>query len=154
MKLRKYTAEELRLAVSDSYSLRQTLIKLGVAPFGGNYDVLRRAIEFYNLDTDHFTGQAWNRGKSARPRVELSQYLRKNSAIQSNKLRLRLLKAGVFAHCCSSCDLTHWKGQAIPLELDHINGDNRDNRLSNLRLLCPNYHAQTPTYRGRRKTRA
>lgn len=42
-----------------------------------------------------------------------------------------------------------WNGELIPLELEHINGINNDNRLENLTLLCPNCHAQTPTYRGK-----
>ena len=49
------------------------------------------------------------------------------------------------------CELTEWREQLITLELDHINGDNKDNSLDNLRLLCPNCHSQTPTYRGRNK---
>ena len=63
MKLHKYSELELINAVSISTSMRQTLINLNVAPFGGNYDVLRKAILHFNLDTSHFTGQAWNKGK-------------------------------------------------------------------------------------------
>lgn len=60
MKLHKYTLEELKEAILASTSMRQTLIKMNVAPYGGNYNVLRKAIHYFNLDTSHFVGQAWN----------------------------------------------------------------------------------------------
>jgi 5-methylcytosine-specific restriction endonuclease McrA len=50
---------------------------------------------------------------------------------------------------CEMCLRDHWNGKPIPIELDHLNGRRDDNRLQNLRILCPNCHAQTPTYRGR-----
>src|SRR5437763_16057938 len=64
----------------------------------------------------------------------------------------RLLRMGV-RHECSQCGITHWQGMPLVLHLDHINGINNDNRIENLRLLCPNCHSQTDTY-GRRPDRA
>ena len=52
---------------------------------------------------------------------------------------------------CSECGKIHWMGKEIPLEVDHINGNAGDNSMENLRLLCPNCHAQTPTYRALNK---
>ena len=54
-------------------------------------------------------------------------------------------------HKCESCGISEWLGKPLSLELDYINGDRYDNRLQNLRILCPNCHAQTDTYRGKNK---
>ena len=67
MKLYKYTHAELIEAIARSTSLRQTLIYLNVSPFGGNYVVLKKAISHFELDTSHFTGRAWNKGKNCQP---------------------------------------------------------------------------------------
>lgn len=61
-------------------------------------------------------------------------------------LKKRLIDEGVFEERCSICGLVDWLGDKLVLELDHINGKNSDNRLENLRLLCPNCHSQTQTY--------
>lgn len=68
---------------------------------------------------------------------------------QTNKLRIRLLNEGIKLHQCESCGLATWSNNPIPLELDHIDGCNNNHLIDNLRLLCPNCHAFTPTYRGR-----
>lgn len=84
----------------------------------------------------------------------LSQILVENSYYQSNKLRIRLLKAGIKSYKCEVCNNSVWNNKPIPLELDHINGINTDNRLENLRFICPNCHAQTDSYRGKNHGKA
>jgi 5-methylcytosine-specific restriction endonuclease McrA len=151
MRRLKYTREQLDDAVRGSASLRQVLSRLNVAPFGGNYDVLRRSLRRFDIDTSHFTGRAWSRGRQLGLRKPLEIYLTNSAPIQSFKLKRRLLQAGFLQPRCERCSLTVWQGLPIPLELDHINGNNGDNRLENLRLLCPNCHALTPTYRSKRR---
>ena len=70
---------------------------------------------------------------------------------QSNKLRKRLIIEGVKESKCECCGLTEWLGKNISLELDHIDGNCYNHRIENLRIVCPNCHAQTETYRGKNK---
>ena len=71
--------------------------------------------------------------------------------IQSDRLRRRLIDEGVPERRCCGCKLDTWLDQPIPLELDHIDGNHQNNALDNLRLLCPNCHSLTPTFRGKNK---
>lgn len=105
-------------------------------------------------DTSHFTGQAWMRGRCRSPsevRRSLEVVLTAGSMCHSGDLRNRLRRAGLKEARCELCGLTDWQGHPVPLELDHITGNATDNRLENLRILCPNCHAQTETWCGRNK---
>ena len=102
----------------------------------------------FNLDKSHFSGKGWsfgkkraalNRGKSLDViLVENSEYT------NTNCLRKRLLKEKRKEFKCEKCLNTAWNGEPIALELEHSYGVNTDNRIENLKLLCPNCHAQTP----------
>jgi 5-methylcytosine-specific restriction endonuclease McrA len=81
----------------------------------------------------------------------IEDYLSNKYPIQSDRLRRRLINEGVLERRCSDCKLDTWMDQPIPLELDHIDGSHQNNTLDNLRLLCPNCHSLTPTFRGKNK---
>lgn len=146
-----YSDEEVRLAVANSLSLAGAQRWLGRKPGGGGYRFLRRRIAELRIDTSHLLGEGWRRGNPPAPvpALPISTYLVRGSRYQSHQLRRRLIEEGLMEARCESCSGVKWMDKPMPLELDHVNGDRWDNRLCNLRLLCPNCHAQTDTYRGR-----
>ncbi len=154
MRSRKWKDTDLVKAVGRSKSVRQVLYLLGLVPAGGNYVQVQKRIHELELSTKHFTGKAWNKGKkfSFSPRVSLKEVLVIKSTYQSFKLKKRLFREGIKKQ---ECELCGWAKKSVdgrvPLELDHINGNRYDNRLENLRVLCPNCHSLQPTHRGRNR---
>jgi hypothetical protein len=149
--LRDVTDEELLAAVPLSRSLRQVLLAVGAGESQQSYEELRERLRVADADTAHFVGRSWRRGSksAAKAAPPLEELLVIGSSVRTGILKRRLIAAGLLGELCDTCKRTEWNGWPIPLELDHINGRREDNRLENLRLLCPNCHAQTPTYRGR-----
>jgi len=154
MRKRSWTEDELKKAVKLSTSVRQVLKKLRLKEAGGNYSQVKKFLELYKINTKHFTGKGWNKGMRGigKPRQELEEILKKNSNFQSFKLKKRLFIAGLKPRHCEECGWHKISNDGrLPLELDHINGDSRDNRLENLRVLCPNCHSLKPTHRGKNR---
>lgn len=156
MRQRSWSDSQLRTAVKTSRSMRSVIQKLGLIPAGGNYAHITGKIRTLNLDTVHFTGQGWLKGIQ-RPYTtgrSLKEVLKRSTVVSSFKLKRRLYNAGLKTIKCEECG---WAKKSedgrIPLELDHINGDHQDNRIGNLRVLCPNCHSLKPTHRGRNKKR-
>jgi hypothetical protein len=146
---RTWTDTNLINAVQSESSIAGVLRKLNLRPVGGNYQSIKNHIKRLNLNTGHWTGQGWRKGstnavRKARP---LDEVLVANSPTTATwHLRNRLINAGLLEARCSQCFIVDWQGQPLSLHLDHTNGDRTDNRIDNLRLLCPNCHSQTPTY--------
>lgn len=131
--------------IKNSSSLREVCLKANIIDTTGNYNTLKRIIKEENIDISHFKRQ--NASKQEYHDVEY--YLVKDSRITSYRLKNKLLKEGIKEHICECCGLTEWLGQPIKLELHHLNGDNTDNRIENLQLLCPNCHSYTDNYGGK-----
>jgi hypothetical protein len=137
-KKRTWTEEQLKAAVAKSTSIRGVLIELGLIPAGGNYQHVSQSIKKLGFDSSHFKGMGWRRGEKYDfvPKKSLDSILKRDSDFQSFKLKKRLFRAGLKTPKCEICDWAEIsKDGRIPVELDHINGDHRDNRLENLRIL-------------------
>ncbi|GGW20400.1 hypothetical protein GCM10018980_36890 [Streptomyces capoamus] len=148
-------AEELRTVVEESVSVTEVLRRLGRPNNGGQRAMLGKWIAEDGLDTAHFLGQAHRRGKpgtnAKRPEAVLVQR-ECGHRIATERLRRALRAVGVPEQCARCGVGPEWRGKPMTLEIDHIDGDWRDNRRENLRLLCPNCHAITRTWcRGGRR---
>jgi hypothetical protein len=101
------------------------------------------------MGIDYSGNQGGKKIKSDKKRMTALEYA-KSDTCKSAKLKKKLIEEGYLEDVCVGCgNEGEWNGKPITLELDHINGDRYDNRFENLRILCPNCHSQTPTFRGR-----
>jgi hypothetical protein len=159
--MKKIDIQELTIATKTSISYAEVLKKLGLKQSGSMQSRVKNEIKNLGLDISHFTGQSWCRGKNSyqdkriRKKYTEEFIFKENSEVSNKVVKNRLMSNPSFEHKCELCSIKNWydpfetKIKPVNLELDHINGNERDNRKENLRLICSNCHSFTPTYKGR-----
>lgn len=145
---RKYSKEDLEIAVKNAICWVDVLRYFRLNDIGGNRRTIQKYVTKFEIDISHFNIKLAN----ARDRKQLTKELIicENSNVTRNTLKSYVLKHNLIENVCRDCGLTNlWNDKPLVLHIEHINGINNDNRIENLAFLCPNCHSQTNTYAGR-----
>lgn len=151
----KMNDHELQQLLDESTSLRDVLIKMNLSARGGNsYDSIRKRIKRSNLSTDMFAINTNKQQVTKKRKIEHTEVFCKESTLNRHRVKERILKEKLIPYMCSDCGLSNvWNDKKLVLQIDHINGVKNDNRIENLRFLCPNCHSQTETFTAKRLKR-
>jgi hypothetical protein len=149
----RWSREALEAAVSAATSFAGVLRHLGLDVTGGHHTHITRRVRALGISTAHFTAPAAARVPRRRTPAEILVKLPPEHPrrLPGTQLKRALRASGVPERCALCGTPPLWQGHPLALEVDHEDGDWRNNRRENLRLLCPNCHATTDTYRGRRR---
>lgn len=146
-----WSEELLKDIVSKSTSRKEVLLKLKIRSAGDNFKTLKKYLELYKIDTSHFIrcyDRMVYRNKSNK--IDLDEILVENSSYNRSRLKNRLYEEGLRERKCCLCGQDeYWNGMKISLIIDHINGIHNDNRIDNLRIVCPNCNAGLDTFAGK-----
>lgn len=150
-KIYKLSDEQFVELLKKSSTISEVLFKLGYTVKGNSwgYSQVKRRMDDLNLDCSIFKGKSPMIKTSKLNTVKKEDILKENCKHQRTVLRRYIIKNNLIPYKCAICGCVEWQGRTLSLELDHINGINNDNRLENLRFLCPNCHSQTSTYGSR-----
>jgi Zn finger protein HypA/HybF involved in hydrogenase expression len=151
----KYQKDNLTEIVKNSKSISDVINKLGLRNAGGNFKTIKNYIEIYKIDISHFETDELRIVKlkelSKENKIDLTLILVENSTYNRTSLKKRLVEENVLEYKCEKCsNIGEWLGEKITLQLDHKNGIFNDNKIENLRFLCPNCHSQTDTFAGKK----
>lgn len=137
--------EKLEQLVKECNSFREILEKQGKAVSGDSVKLLKSKLDLYKIS------YLFIKEKEIKKQVPLQEILVENSNYKSSTLKKRLIKEGLKEDICEICGCTNiWNNNPLTLQLDHINGNHHDNRIENLRIICPNCHSQTETFGNKR----
>lgn len=151
MRSAPWTVDELRDAVAASTNLSEVVRRLGLRPVGRNPDSIRAWIDRLAIPTEHFVRPTVG---GPRRRIPLEEVLVERSSFSRPRLKQRLYDEGLKARRCELCGQGEfWNGRQMALILDHVNGVGDDNRIGNLRIVCPNCAATLETHCGGNKRR-
>jgi hypothetical protein len=144
----KYTEKLLTEVVSKSRYLKEVMENLGIIVGGGNWATVNSKIELWNIDTSHFLTKGEAIALKKKPgKLTAKDLLVENCKHSRNRAKALIYEENLLPIKCLECNQQEiWRGKKFSLILDHINGINNDNRIENLRLLCPNCNATLDTH--------
>lgn len=140
--------EKVRDLVNSCKTYTECVIKLGLSPrCSGNFQTIKKYIRKYSIDISHFDGGQYKIGNKSQNEKELDEVLVKNSFFNRRSLKQKLYKKSLKKKECEICGMGEdwYNGSKIVHILDHINGDPYDNRIENLRIVCPNCNSTLET---------
>lgn len=145
-KIDTFSDEEFKKIVAESLNMTEISTKLGyAAKSGSNYTRIRKRIDELKISTDHFS-----LGNKRPIKRTVDNIFIENSTADQKTLRKWYFEGQYTEYVCSICgQKPFWNGKELTLILDHINGHNKDDRLENLRWVCPNCNQQLPTTNGK-----
>lgn len=154
-KIYKLSDEQFVELLKNSSTISEVLFKLGYSVKGNSWGFakIRQRMSDLNLDGNVFKGKSPITKYGSLHKVNASDILKPNCKHARSVLRRYVIKNNLIPYRCAICGCVEWQGRTLSLELDHINGINNDNRIENLRFLCPNCHSQTTTYGSRNQQR-
>ncbi len=148
----KYTKELLEPVVQKSINYSDVVRNLGLKLAGGTVNHIKSRIEKFNISTDHFSKAPWNKGKQSNFRKKSSDILillpPNSHRAKSHQLKRALIEEGI-GYICLECGINKWNNKKLTLDVDHKDGDWKNNLKENLRFLCPNCHSLTKTYKSK-----
>ncbi len=155
----KYSKENLELLVKDCTNLSDMVRKLNntTKAHGSLVAYLKKKLIQHGIDFSHFNGKNWCKGLTNPTYLAynkedfIKKFLILNSPfIRTSNLKAKLIKFGLKDYKCEDCGNNGiWNNKPLTLQLDHEDGNNQNNELSNLKIKCPNCHTQTDTYAGK-----
>lgn len=144
--------EDLQKLIDSSATFTEVLRYLGLNEYSGNHRTLNKRIKEDNIGIEKLNNnrKMFLLTKNSKRMVPFEKVFSKESSVRGDVLKKRILKEKIIEYKCNKCGNDgSWMGEKITLQIDHINGTSNDNRIENLRFLCPNCHSQTLTFSGK-----
>lgn len=146
--IRALSEEELKNIHSNCTSIEQIMSRLNLKSSSARTLLSKRLRDLGLLYTRNRPQESY--GKNNSKYISAEKYLGTSKNITNSKLKIKLFEEGILDNLCSACGIgPEYNNKPLTLELHHIDGDSKNNTLSNLKILCPNCHTQTDNYRSK-----
>lgn len=153
--MNNFTQPQVEKAIKDSSSIKEFLINLGLKPNGGQYRRAKTIALKFGLELPKYDTLASSRNALSTVKISNDDFFVFGVHRNGQRLKKRLIEDYGWEDRCmrEGCPSPepYWNGEKLVLQVDHIDGDNTNNIINNLRILCPNCHTQTDTYSNKKR---